>query len=121
MADIDHYDERKVFTVDPIKWRGLNEYFEEIEREGMKTIMILDPFLIANYSDYPPYQRGFDKKAFIEWPEDYANPDYADTNSSVMLGYVCIYKKNQKINIMVKVLFFFTNLTVLARRKSSIS
>ena len=38
MADIDHYDERKDFTIDPIKWANMSEYFGELHSLGMKTV-----------------------------------------------------------------------------------
>lgn len=86
VADIDHYDERKDFTVDPDKWKDLPNYFEYLKEVGMKTVMILDPALIVNNTDYWPYETGKEKDIFIRWPG--VSPDFADTNSSIMLGYV---------------------------------
>ena len=40
-ADIDHYDERKIFTIDPVNYDGLKEYFSELREGGMHTIIIL--------------------------------------------------------------------------------
>ena len=40
-ADIDHYDERKVFTIDKVNFAGIKEYFEELRNNGMRTIIIL--------------------------------------------------------------------------------
>ena len=40
-ADIDHYDERKVFTVDDENFAGLAEYFDELRDGGMRTVIIL--------------------------------------------------------------------------------
>ncbi len=86
VADIDHYDERKDFTVDPIDWAGLPEYFKYLKEVGMRTVMILDPALIVNNTNYWPYETGKDADVFIKWPG--VSPDFADTNSSIMLGYV---------------------------------
>ena len=38
VADIDHYDERKDFTIDPNNWKDLPEYFDELHSLGMKTV-----------------------------------------------------------------------------------
>lgn len=40
-ADIDHYDERKVFTIDDENFAGLPEYFDELRAGGMRTVIIL--------------------------------------------------------------------------------
>ena len=38
VADIDHYDKRKDFTIDPINWKELPEYFDYLHTVGMKTV-----------------------------------------------------------------------------------
>ena len=53
----------------------------------MKTIILFDPFLIANESNYEPFNRGKNDGVFITWPKDVKNPDYQYTNSSIMVGY----------------------------------
>ena len=40
-ADIDHMDERKIFTVDDVNFAGLNDYFVTLRDRGMRTIIIL--------------------------------------------------------------------------------
>ena len=42
-ADIDHYDENKVFTIDtePGKFDDLAPYFNQLRQNGMHTIIIL--------------------------------------------------------------------------------
>lgn len=49
--------------------------------------MILDPALIVNNTDYWPYETGKMENVFIIWP-DGQSPDYEETDSSIMLGYV---------------------------------
>lgn len=88
-ADIDHYDEKYDFTIDPIKWKGLPEYFDELSKNGLRTVIILDPAIGIERADYWPYTTGRDHDVFIRWPSDKQNPDYNITNSSVMLGAVC--------------------------------
>ena len=86
VADIDHYDERKDFTVDPVKWSGLQEYFLHLREIGMKTVMILDPAIMVNSTNYWPYETARENDVFIKWPG--YSPDFNDTNSNIMLGYV---------------------------------
>lgn len=87
VADIDHLDERKIFTIDPINWNGVEKYFSELISQGMKTIILFDPFLIVNETTYEPFKRGKDKEVFITWPNGVTNPDYQYTNSSIMVGF----------------------------------
>ncbi len=57
----------------------------------MKTVLLLDPFIMVNDTkDYWPYETARNQDIFIKWPKNFPNPDYADTNTSAMLGYVRI-------------------------------
>lgn len=87
VADIDHMDERKDFTIDPVNFKDIDKYFDELHTKNLKTIIILDPALVVNYTDYEPYNRGKAKGVFMTWPDDYKNPDFNDTNSQIILGY----------------------------------
>ena len=40
-GDIDYYDRRLIFTIDPINYAGLPEYVQEIRTEGTRFITIL--------------------------------------------------------------------------------
>ena len=40
-ADIDHFDENKDFTVDPVNFGRLPEYFRNLQDNGMRTVIIL--------------------------------------------------------------------------------
>jgi len=40
-ADIDHYDMRKVFTIDNVAFDGLSQYFDQLRRDGIHTVIIL--------------------------------------------------------------------------------
>ena len=89
VADIDHFDKRKDFSIDPINWSGLDKYFDELHNLGMKTVLLLDPFIMINDTEaYWPYTTAREQDVFIKWPAGTINPDYADTNSNAMLGYV---------------------------------
>lgn len=87
-ADIDHMQERMDFTVDTENFDGLPEYFKELQSEGIRTIIILDPALITNVTGYIPYIRGVEKDIFIKWPNASLSPDYNEFNRTDMLGYV---------------------------------
>lgn len=56
----------------------------------MKTVLLIDPALVVNETDYWPYKTGIENKVFIEWPEG-MSPDYNETQSNIMLGYVSIF------------------------------
>ena len=34
-------DERKDFTIDPVNFAGLNDYFKSLQNDGMRIIIIL--------------------------------------------------------------------------------
>ncbi|XP_071117585.1 maltase-glucoamylase-like isoform X2 [Haliotis cracherodii] len=87
-ADIDHMDERKDFTVDDVNFAGLNDYFNELRQEGMKTIIILDPCLISNETNYHPYDMMKAARANIKWPSEYNAPDDSKDETNAILGYV---------------------------------
>ncbi|KAK7490533.1 hypothetical protein BaRGS_00018319, partial [Batillaria attramentaria] len=87
-ADIDHMSERRDFTLDNVSFAGLPDYFRQLREGGMRTIIILDPALVSNYSDYEPYQRLKAVGGFIKWPRDVYHPaDMADDDGSIF-GYV---------------------------------
>ncbi|CAF3137369.1 unnamed protein product [Rotaria sp. Silwood2] len=66
-ADIDYMDAKKVFTIDPINYQGLKEYFQELNSEGIKTIVILDPGMVDDQKYYAPTVEGIKEDVFIKW------------------------------------------------------
>lgn len=85
MADIDHFDRRMDFTIDPVEWSDLPAHFDYLHTIGMKTVLILDPAIATEIPNWA-YTTAKDEDIFIKWPG--RNPDYQYINSSVMLGYV---------------------------------
>jgi alpha-glucosidase (family GH31 glycosyl hydrolase) len=86
-ADIDYMDAEKVFTVDPIHYQGLKEYFQELNADGVRTIIILDPGMIDDQVSYQPTIQGIDEDVFIRgddgelmrgavWPGPVFFPDF---------------------------------------------
>ena len=41
-------DERKDFTVDPVNFMGLNDYFKSLQNDGMHIIIILVGCFLVN-------------------------------------------------------------------------
>ncbi|CAF4952244.1 unnamed protein product [Rotaria sp. Silwood1] len=66
-ADIDYMDAEKDFTIDPINYRGLKEFFSQIRTEGMRTVVILDPGTIDDQKYYAPTIEGIKEDVFIKW------------------------------------------------------
>ena len=80
-------DERKIFTIDPIHWNGIDVYFNELVAQGMKTIILFDPFVIVNETNYEPFKNGKEKDVFIKWPNNVQSPDFEYTQSNIMVGF----------------------------------
>lgn len=53
-ADIDYMNAAKDFTIDPINFRGMKEYFAELNADGIRTIIILDPATFDDQVHYAP-------------------------------------------------------------------
>ncbi|CAF3630946.1 unnamed protein product [Adineta steineri] len=68
-ADIDYMDAEKDFTIDPINYRGLKEYFDQLNNDGMRTIVILDPGTIDDQRYYAPTIEGIQEDVFIKWED----------------------------------------------------
>ncbi len=68
-ADIDYMEAEKDFTVDSKNFRGLKEYFSQLNNEGVRTIVILDPGAIDDQTKYAPTIEGIQKDVFIKWTD----------------------------------------------------
>ena len=66
-ADIDYMEAAKVFTIDPVNYKGLKEYFRQLNSEGVRTIVILDPGMIDDQKTYLPTIEGIEEDVFIKW------------------------------------------------------
>ena len=62
--DIDHYDEHRVFTVDQERFPKLPVLAEELRREGIRLVSIVDPAVRAVPGD-AVYDGGTDTDAFV--------------------------------------------------------
>jgi alpha-glucosidase (family GH31 glycosyl hydrolase) len=68
-ADIDYMDAEKDFTIDPVNYRGLKEYFHKLNADGVRTIVILDPGTIDDQTYYAPTIEGIREDVFIKWDD----------------------------------------------------
>ncbi|KAL8616023.1 hypothetical protein ACOMHN_014985 [Nucella lapillus] len=87
-ADIDHMDERMDFTIDPVNFTDLPQYFDTLRQRGMRTIIILDPALISNVSNYEPYEKMKMVGGNIVWPPNVPVPNGSADSDRSMFGFV---------------------------------
>ncbi|KAF1573330.1 UNVERIFIED_CONTAM: Maltase-glucoamylase, intestinal, partial [Eudyptes robustus] len=66
-ADIDYMERQLDFTLNP-RFTGLPALINKIQEEGMRFILILDPAISGNETNYPAFTRGLEKDVFIKWP-----------------------------------------------------
>ncbi|KAL4237199.1 hypothetical protein ACF0H5_005579 [Mactra antiquata] len=87
-ADIDHFNKLKDFTLDTENFGDLPEYFNQLRKDGMHTVIILDPALQSDVSNYEPYDNITNVKGSIMWPKDYKVSDDDQDSTGALLGYV---------------------------------
>ncbi len=86
--DIDYMDRYRVFTVDEESFPDLTGLLADLEAEGVKGVMIIDPG-VAKADDFPLYREGHDKGCFLTladgseanamvWPGMVGFPDFSD-------------------------------------------
>ncbi|XP_068879916.1 sucrase-isomaltase, intestinal [Aphelocoma coerulescens] len=67
-ADIDYMDRQLDFTIST-HFAGLPALIDKIKAEGMRFIIILDPAISGNETDYPAFSRGVQNDVFIKRPD----------------------------------------------------
>uniref|UniRef100_A0A803W8T6 alpha-glucosidase n=1 Tax=Ficedula albicollis TaxID=59894 RepID=A0A803W8T6_FICAL len=67
-SDIDYMERNLDFTLSP-HFAGLPALINKIKAEGMRFIIILDPAISGNETDYPAFSRGVEQDVFIKWPD----------------------------------------------------
>uniref|UniRef100_A0A674GCW2 alpha-glucosidase n=1 Tax=Taeniopygia guttata TaxID=59729 RepID=A0A674GCW2_TAEGU len=67
-VDIDYMDRNLDFTLSP-RFAGLPALINKIKSEGMRFIIILDPAISGNETDYPAFTRGVANNIFVQWPD----------------------------------------------------
>ncbi|NWW15789.1 MGA protein, partial [Falcunculus frontatus] len=66
-SDIDYMERQTDFTISP-HFAGLPALINKIKAEGMRFIIILDPAISGNETNYPPFSRGVENDVFIKRP-----------------------------------------------------
>ncbi|XP_068026417.1 LOW QUALITY PROTEIN: maltase-glucoamylase-like [Melanerpes formicivorus] len=66
-SDIDYMLRQLDFTLSP-HFSGLPALINRLHEDGMRFILILDPAISANETDYPTFTRGVEEDVFIKWP-----------------------------------------------------
>uniref|UniRef100_A0A8B9FM50 alpha-glucosidase n=1 Tax=Amazona collaria TaxID=241587 RepID=A0A8B9FM50_9PSIT len=66
-ADIDYMERQLDFTIGT-RFAGLPALVNKIKEEGMRFIIILDPTISGNETNYPTFSRGVQDDVFIKWP-----------------------------------------------------
>ncbi|PAZ11084.1 glycosyl hydrolase [Streptomyces sp. SA15] len=84
--DIDHYDAHQVFTVDQERFPKLPQLAEELRREGIRLVSIVDP-AVKDAPGNAVFDGGMDEDVFVRdaagrlvrgvvWPGDAVYPDF---------------------------------------------
>ncbi|PKU36141.1 sucrase- intestinal [Limosa lapponica baueri] len=66
-VDIDYMERQLDFTIGT-RFAGLPALVNRIKEEGMRFIVILDPTISGNETNYPTFSRGVQDDVFIKWP-----------------------------------------------------
>ncbi|XP_028163081.1 lysosomal alpha-glucosidase-like [Ostrinia furnacalis] len=66
--DLDYMKDANDFTYDTVAYAGLPEFVDELHKEGMHYVMLLDPGISASEKpgSYPPYDKGIEMDVFIK-------------------------------------------------------
>ncbi|NXB27553.1 MGA protein, partial [Eulacestoma nigropectus] len=67
-SDIDYMERQIDFTISS-HFAGLPALINKIKAEGMRFIIILDPAISGNETNYPAFSRGVDNDVFIKRPD----------------------------------------------------
>ncbi|XP_074171362.1 putative maltase-glucoamylase 2 [Rhinolophus sinicus] len=66
-VDIDYMDRKLDFTLST-HFQNLGLLIERMKKNGMRFILILDPAISGNETQYLPFTRGRENNVFITWP-----------------------------------------------------
>ena len=78
-------DERRDFTIDPVNFGDLPQLVDEIKRDGVRFIVILDP---AIPNDYEPYRRGKAANVYVKWANSTLRPPEEPADDDIIFGTV---------------------------------
>ncbi|NXO84264.1 MGA protein, partial [Sitta europaea] len=86
-TDIDYMERNLDFTLSP-RFAGLPALVNKIKSEGMRFIIILDPAISGNETNYPAFTRGVQNNVFMQWPN----------SSEILYSKVWSFLPNVQIN-----------------------
>ncbi|XP_009995095.1 PREDICTED: maltase-glucoamylase, intestinal-like [Chaetura pelagica] len=107
--DIDYMDRRLDFTYDKVNFAGLPEYIQQLKKEGMHDVIILDPFISKDEEPgtYRPYDLGQEMGVWVNnsdgvtpavgkaWPPgDSVFPDYTNPRTVEWWTQMCLEFKD---------------------------
>ncbi|KAM6146785.1 sucrase-isomaltase, intestinal-like [Phoenicopterus ruber ruber] len=107
--DIDYMERRLDFTYDKVNYAGLPEYLQQLKREGMHNVVILDPFITKDEEPgtYRPYDLGEEMGVWVKnsdgvtpavgkaWPPgDSVFPDYTNPRTAEWWAQMCLEFKD---------------------------
>ncbi|XP_060489301.2 putative maltase-glucoamylase 2 [Panthera onca] len=68
-VDIDYMDRKLDFTLSP-SFQNLGLLIDQMKKNGMRFVLILDPAISGNETHYPTFKRGQENNVFIKWPDN---------------------------------------------------
>ncbi|XP_070371020.1 maltase-glucoamylase isoform X1 [Equus asinus] len=68
-VDIDYMDRKLDFTLSS-SFQNLGLLIEQMKKDGMRFILILDPAISGNETQYLTFTRGQENNVFIKWPDN---------------------------------------------------
>ncbi|XP_074948492.1 sucrase-isomaltase, intestinal-like [Phalacrocorax aristotelis] len=107
--DIDYMERRLDFTYDKVNYAGLPEYVQQLKKEGMHNVVILDPFITKDEEPgtYRPYDLGQEIGVWVNnsdgvtpavgkaWPPgDSVFPDYTNPRTVEWWTRMCLEFKD---------------------------
>ncbi|CAN0009790.1 unnamed protein product [Bubo scandiacus] len=107
--DIDYMERRLDFTYDKVNYAGLPEYLQQLKKEGMHNVVILDPFINKDEEPgtYRPYDLGKEMGIWVNnsdgvtpavgkaWPPgDSVFPDYTNPRTVEWWTQMCLELKD---------------------------
>ncbi|XP_053464708.1 putative maltase-glucoamylase-like protein FLJ16351 [Nycticebus coucang] len=67
-VDIDYMDRKLDFTLSP-SFQNLSLLIDQMKKNGMRFILILDPAISGNETQYLTFTRGQENNVYIKWPD----------------------------------------------------
>ncbi|XP_059672008.1 sucrase-isomaltase, intestinal [Gavia stellata] len=107
--DIDYMERHLDFTYDKVNYAGLPEYLQQLKKEGMHNVVILDPFITKDEEPgtYRPYDLGEEMGVWVNnsdgitpavgkaWPPgDSVFPDYTNPRTVEWWTQMCLEFKD---------------------------